>query len=96
MNGERATIIAIDQLLRGGTGDPGLTFNVLDGTTITEMYKGEDRSVWVISPLTIVNTDGPHHRAVLVVTVIPDPTGRIVFRCLGVDQEGEPCAYHEG
>lgn len=96
MTREHATVIAIERLMREGTGDPGLTFEVLDGATMQEMYDGEDRSVWIISPLTIVNTDGPHHRAVLVVTVIPDIDGRIVFRCLGVDQEGEPCAYHEG
>ncbi len=86
-------------LIEQGTGDPGLTFELIDedNTNMVELYKTPDRSVWAVWPLTIINSqDGPHEDSILIVTIVPDDTGRIVFRCLGVGSDGEPNAYHEG
>lgn len=90
-----ATLASITGLLEQGTGDPGLSFDVPDGATIEECISDDVSAVWAVYPVTVEGLDGAHERCLLVITVIPNAEGRIVFRCLAVDVEGEPCAYHE-
>ena len=90
-----ATLASITQLLENGTGDPGLSFEVPEWATLQEVISDDHSAVWAVWPVGVIGMDGLHPRCLLVITVVPDSTGRIVFRCLAVDQDGEPCAYHE-
>ncbi len=91
----RPALLAITHLLENGTGDPGLSFDVPDGATIEQVISDGLSHVWIVYPAQVIGADGPHDRCLVVITVLPDDTGRTMFRVLAVDAEGEPCAYHE-
>lgn len=95
MNEHKATIISLVGLIEGGVN--GFIFEMPEDADVLLLRTDDVSALWSMGPCRAINSDTAEYYdgCMVFVTILPDDSGRIVFRVWVIDNKAESVSYSE-